>query len=294
MQLSVRDVAQLLGVSEDTVFRWINQGRIPFHRIHRQYRFGRAELFEWAAARNLAFSPEALARLHGSTAPLPSLTAALEAGAVVHGVNTADKAALLHAAVEALVLPEDADRAFLGSILLARKDLVSVDSGDGIALPNVRSPIVLNVERPALTLLFPVRPVDFQVRDAPVHALFLLVSPTVHVHLHLLSLLTFSTRQPTVREALERRAARAALLAAFRAAEDAPQQSADRMEAHGVTRRACIHDLVAPRRRRTGVRGRCGPRAAAHGGAPRHTHRRGRRGTGGGARPASGPGGARR
>ena len=38
MQLTVRDVARLLNVSEKTVYRWIKAREIPAYRINEQYR----------------------------------------------------------------------------------------------------------------------------------------------------------------------------------------------------------------------------------------------------------------
>jgi len=54
MQLTVRDAAKLLAVSEKTIYRWINQGSLPAYRVNEQYRFNRAELLEWATARKSA------------------------------------------------------------------------------------------------------------------------------------------------------------------------------------------------------------------------------------------------
>jgi PTS system nitrogen regulatory IIA component len=53
MDLSVRDSAQLLKVSEKTIYRWVKQGKLPAYRINEQYRFNRAELLEWATSQRL-------------------------------------------------------------------------------------------------------------------------------------------------------------------------------------------------------------------------------------------------
>ncbi|HOD84676.1 MAG TPA: helix-turn-helix domain-containing protein, partial [Phycisphaerae bacterium] len=44
MRLRVRDAAELLNVSEKTIYRWIAQKLLPVHRVNEQYRFNRAEL----------------------------------------------------------------------------------------------------------------------------------------------------------------------------------------------------------------------------------------------------------
>ena len=53
MQLTVREVATLLKVSERKVRAWIKGAGLPAYRVHETYRFNRAELLEWATSRNL-------------------------------------------------------------------------------------------------------------------------------------------------------------------------------------------------------------------------------------------------
>src|SRR5262249_5158413 len=50
MQLSIRDLTNLLNVAEGTVSRWIKQRGLPAQRVGGQYRVNRAELLEWATA----------------------------------------------------------------------------------------------------------------------------------------------------------------------------------------------------------------------------------------------------
>jgi PTS system nitrogen regulatory IIA component len=107
-------------------------------------------------------------------------------------------------------------------VLLAREALASTGIGDGIAIPHVRSPIVLHVSEPTITLCFLERPVDFAALDGrPVRALFLLVSPTVRAHLSLLSRLAFALRDPGFKDAVARQVVRDDLLAELRRVEAA-------------------------------------------------------------------------
>src|SRR6266581_9798680 len=82
MKLTVRDAAQLLSVSEKTIYRWIKQGVIPAYQISDQYRFNRAELLEWATSRRINVSPEIFAEPNGGEVPPPSLSEALRTGGV--------------------------------------------------------------------------------------------------------------------------------------------------------------------------------------------------------------------
>src|SRR5947208_4090596 len=113
MQLTVRDTAKLLNVSEKTIYRWITQGSLPAYRVSDQYRFNRAELLEWATSRKIHVSPDIFAEPEGGEASPPSLSEALRAGGVHYRVGGADKAAVLHAAVEMMKLPEEVDSEFV-------------------------------------------------------------------------------------------------------------------------------------------------------------------------------------
>ena len=61
MNLSVRDTANLLSVSEKTIYRWIKLQAIPAYRVQDQYRFNRAEILEWATSRRMNVSSEIFA-----------------------------------------------------------------------------------------------------------------------------------------------------------------------------------------------------------------------------------------
>ena len=124
-------------------------------------------------------------------------------------------------------LPEEVDREFLLRVLLAREALASTGVGDGIAIPHVRNPIVLHVNRPMISLCFLEKPVDFDALDGkPVHALFSLISPTVRAHLHLLSRLAFGIRDMGFRDAVARQASRDEILDEARRMETSLAQKA--------------------------------------------------------------------
>ena len=109
--------------------------------------------------------------------------------------------------VARLPLPPEQDRATLLSVLEAREAMGSTGIGDGIAIPHVRNPIVMHVDHPFVTLGLLRHPVEFDAIDGqPVHALFMVVSPTVPVHLRILAQLGFVLRDGVLREMLRRRA----------------------------------------------------------------------------------------
>ncbi len=209
MQLSIRDLTRLLDVTEATVTRWVKQRGLPAQQVGGQYRVNRAELLEWATANRVRVSLELFDNLEADVESVPSLSEALEAGGVHYGLPDTNKDRALRALVQILPLPDGVDRELLLRLFLAREASASTAVGDGIAIPHVRNPIVLHVTRPAVTLVFLERPVDFGALDGrPVHVLFSIISPTNRGHLQLLSRLSFALHDGKLRDAVIRQAPR--------------------------------------------------------------------------------------
>jgi nitrogen PTS system EIIA component len=213
MKLTVREASKLFNVSEKTIYRWIEQKGLPAYRINKQFRFNQTELLEWAAAGRTSFSPDLLNEPEFSQSQLPDPIQALAGGGIHYRVAGNDRDSVLRSVVELLRLPDHVDRDFLLQVLLAREALGSTGIGDGIAIPHARNPIVLNVERPTITLCFLENPVDFASLDGlPVTVLFTLITPTVRIHLHLLSRVAFMLSDKSFRDVLKRQGSRDEIL----------------------------------------------------------------------------------
>ena len=195
MNISVKEAARILAVSEKTIYRWIKGEIIPAYKVHESYRFNRAELLEWATSRRLGIAPEAFDEPEAEAQPLPDLITALEDGGVFYRIEGTTRDEVLADTVAHLRLPEDVDRTYLYRVLLAREGIASTGVGQGVAIPHPRDPVLLHVTRPTVTLCFLEHPVDFKALDGrPVSTLFTLITPTRRSHLHLLSLLGFVLR----------------------------------------------------------------------------------------------------
>lgn len=209
MNLSVRETSTLLKVSEKTIYRWIQQGSIPVYKVHGSYRFNRAELIEWATSRRVGVSADAHAEPEGDVQPLPLLSEALEAGGIIYRLDGRGRDEVLRSLVDHLRLPEEVDRGYLQEVLIAREDLASTAFGGGVALPHPRSPGLLNLSHPTLTLAFLEHPVDFGALDGlPVQVLFVPLAPTLRGHLHLLRQVAFALHNGEIREALRQQGSR--------------------------------------------------------------------------------------
>ncbi len=221
MQLSIREVSKLLRVSEKKVNEWIRRGILRADRVNDQFRLHRSDLLERTSSREINVRAEIFAGSEPGT-HAPCLVNALHSGGIFYGLHGADKPAVLRAIVETLALPPNVDRESLSQVLLAREALGSTAIGEGIAIPHVRRPILLSGSCASISLCFPDPPVDFgAVNGKPVFAIFLLVSPTAHTHLQLLSRLSFALHDSELKAALARRAAPSEILAELQRVEDA-------------------------------------------------------------------------
>ncbi len=222
MQLNVREVSKLLKVSEKKVYDWIKRGILRADRVNHQYRLHRSDLLERTSSREIDIPA------HIFEAPSPAgvsfhpLADALHAGGIFYGLQGDHKAAVLSAIVNSLALPSNTDRESLAQLLRAREALGSTAIGEGIAIPHVRRPILLSTSSPAISLCFLEKPVDFGAFDGQlVFAIFLLISPTARMHLHLLSRLSFALHDSQLKAALVHRAPRDEIIANFERAERA-------------------------------------------------------------------------
>ena len=48
--LSISEICKHLGVSNDTVYKWIDKGGMPAHRMGRLWKFKKDEVDEWVKA----------------------------------------------------------------------------------------------------------------------------------------------------------------------------------------------------------------------------------------------------
>jgi PTS system nitrogen regulatory IIA component len=227
MQLSIRDAARMLQVSEKTIYRWIRKGEIPAYRFHDQYRFNEVELEEWAARHR-----RPLHRTAGpegpSPGPPPSLADAIRRGGIHYRVEGRTRDQVFESIVALPGVPPQIGTKALLEMLRTRERIAATAFGGGIALPHPRHPLALGVEEPTVLLCFLEHEVDFGALDGkPVHTVFLILSPTVQAHLQTLARVGFVLQDPAFRKLLERKATREAILSrldALRAREGAPSR----------------------------------------------------------------------
>ncbi|SRR6266567_787178 len=207
MQLTLRQAAAYLGVSESTARRWIGERALPVHEVNERLYLNAVELWEWAVEHGVEVSRKLLDHARRAPDTVPPLSALLRTGGIFYDIDAMATGGVLREFVARLPLPAGQDRATLVSVLEAREAMGSTGIGDGIAIPHVRNPIVLHVDHAFVALALLPRAIDFGAIDGkPVHALFMIVSPTVPVHLRILAQLGFVLRDEGLRDLLRRRA----------------------------------------------------------------------------------------
>lgn len=196
MKLDINDIARSLDLPVNTLDRWIRQGRIPVQKSGANWSFDVQVLKKWAATRNLPFTLPGDAQASAAAEPAPeALLASMRRGGVHTGLSGRTVEDILAAAAECVPGLSPADRTELHATLIEREMLTSTGMGKGVAIPHPRTPLRAGLAQPLIVTCYPAEPIDYKAIDArPVFVLFLLLSTSVKVHLHLLSKLAFCIR----------------------------------------------------------------------------------------------------
>lgn len=215
MDLTIKDVANLLNVSQATIQDWIVQGAIPCYRIDDQYRFSRIEIEDWVLSREAgrsAFSEGNEGTEMGGSQQF-SLFRAIYNGGVLHQVAGDNKEDVIRNAMKTIAKDLKLDADVLSEMLIDRENLQPTALGHGIGLPHTRDSF-MNVHQDRVIIAFPEKPIeDYGALDSvPVHTLFFLFACDDKRHLHLLAKIAHLNNQPSAREFFKSQPHKAKLL----------------------------------------------------------------------------------
>lgn len=214
MQISVLDIIRTFQVEEKTIYEWIAKKKMPCVKVNEQYRFNTIELLEWALENKIRLTADILALGERELNNAGVLADALRTGGIYYDIPGKNRQEVLRCVVELLTFPVEVDKKSLLEMFLARESMESTAVGNGIALPHLRNPVVLNIEEPFVALCFLKNAVDFNAFDRkPVSILFVLVSPSIKTHLLLLSRLSFCLQDLGFQKYLNARASKEQLIA---------------------------------------------------------------------------------
>jgi len=202
MDLKIKDVADLLNVSETTIRRWLTDKKIPTYRIDNQYRFNRLEIEDWVMSQKLGkniphpiqstqsthqenFSENTSTTSRGSKQF--SLYRAIHKGGVLYNIPGDNKEEVIRNTVKQIASELNLDPDAISDLLMDRENLQPTALNNGIAIPHTRD-FLLNVHFDMVTVVFPQHPIEYGALDnKPVHTLFFLFASDDKRHLHLLA-----------------------------------------------------------------------------------------------------------
>jgi nitrogen PTS system EIIA component len=213
MDLKIKDVADLLNVSETTIRRWLSDGKIPAYKINHQYRFNRLEIEDWVMGQRVSTTPESLTfdkkERNSEESPSKSgrqqfsLYRAIHQGGVFFDINGETKNELIKNTMKKVAKSIHLDPEVITELLLERENLQSTALNQGIALPHTRE-CPIQAGRDAVFVVFPKHPIDYEaLDDQPVHSLFFLFASDDKKHLHLLAKIAHFSTQNEARAFLQ-------------------------------------------------------------------------------------------
>lgn len=219
MDLKIKDVAELLNVSETTIRRWLSENKIPAYRLNHQYRFSRTEIETWVMSQKLGknIAPTTPTKKATPTNAQHgvkqfSLYRAINKGGVLYDIPGDTKEEIIRGSMRKVSKTLNLDAEGLSELLLEREKLQSTGLGHGIALPHTRD-YLLPTHQDAVTIVFPHKPIPYDALDGkPVHSLFFLFACEDKRHLHLLAKIAHLCSLPTTINLLQSRPTREMLL----------------------------------------------------------------------------------
>lgn len=229
MDLKIKDVADLLNVSESTIRRWISDGKIPAYRINQHYYFSRTEIENWVISHKLdktdGVSPftrrkemESLAVEAPKSAATGgskqfSLFRALHKGDVFYTIKGHTKEDIIRTTMKKVAKILHVDAEVMTDLLLDRENLMPTALNNGIAVPHTRDSL-LNAHHDVVFVVCLDEPLEYGALDGkPVHTLFFLFACEDKRHLHLLAKIAHLSSQPHVIEFFNKKPSKEAVLA---------------------------------------------------------------------------------
>ena len=221
MELSVFDLSKHLGVAPNTIERWVRQGKLPVSLKGTNYRFQSSELKNWASKHNINLKLTEKNAPEEQSESLIPLSIAVQNGGVYFNIQANDVNSVLKSCLEKISkIPNDFKTDLLDR-LIEREQALSTGIGNAIAIPHPREQLSYLTD-PMVSVCFLEHPVDYKALDnQPVSILFFLLCPSLKMHLHLLSVLSFCLRDNQFIDFLKSKPDPAALVEKIEILQDA-------------------------------------------------------------------------
>jgi len=166
MNLSVKDVAKLLNISEKTIYRMIKDEMIPCFRVGGQWRFDRLEINSWIEDTRQFSYGTATGKPPMADEEFISVTEFLRRGGVYYAVPGDSREAAILSCLELIktAIPQvDTERFF--EAIMDREKLCPTSVGHGIAFPHLRLFRDFTAPDSSIALCFLEKPISFGALD---------------------------------------------------------------------------------------------------------------------------------
>lgn len=230
MDLKIKDVAELLNVSESTIHGWLSEGKIPAYRLNQEYCFSRGEIQNWMMGHKHDHSVEISSErteshsdslqedqqllLKGGIKQF-SLYRALHKGKVLSSLKGNTKEEIIKSAVEEIATTLELDSEMVFNLLWDRERMQPTALNNGIGVPHTRD--FLLKAQDVVFVGFPKSPIDYGALDGqPVHTLLFLFACEDKRHLHLLGKIALLCNQQTTLDFFKQQPSKELLLDYFK------------------------------------------------------------------------------
>ena len=230
MYLNIIQLAESFGVEEGVVESWVRKEGLPAIEDRDRLLFDRNQVVDWATERGLAAKAGFLAAARSANLPARRLEPLLRAGGIWRDVPAATVREVIETIVAKLPGATPPVRQLLAQRLRLPDGISWAAVGGGLALPHLRTPVVLGREAGTFAILL--------LRDSlvlreptpdtvPITRLLFFVAPSPRAHLELLGQLSSALIRGGLRQPVIDGAADAEIYAALTAAEAKLPQGAE-------------------------------------------------------------------
>jgi nitrogen PTS system EIIA component len=191
VELKIKDIVDLLQISEKTIYRWIKDKKIPCYRINHQFRFNRAEINEWILSNKIiGVKTSALNLPINQNAD--SFAKILERGGIISNIKGQNIREVFKNAIDKIYIPSDLSKVDLFEALISREEMMPTAIGHGIAIPHPRTPVITVADNASVSICYLESPLDFGALDGQeVHTIFILLTDSPRRHLDVLSKISY-------------------------------------------------------------------------------------------------------
>jgi PTS system nitrogen regulatory IIA component len=204
MDLKIKDVAELLSVSEATIVTWLSEGKIPAYQINQQYLFSRLEIEDWMMHCKTQSSQTGSFFNETQIYPIPEqslahesisrggmqhfcLYRAIHQGDVLSTIVGGTKEEIIRNTTKAISQKLGVDPEVLSELLIDRENMMPTALNNGIAVPHTRD-FLRKGPLDMVFVVYPDQPIEYGALDGqPVYALFFLFASNDKGHLQLLA-----------------------------------------------------------------------------------------------------------